>query len=99
MKSFIRKLFYRLPSNEKRRQQRRVKAYEIFLEQQIRDLGSKLAATESKLQDLQGNKNDMFAHLCNVSSLQHRFIESCQLEHQYAEFAAAAREKKEGAAV
>ncbi|WP_438491053.1 hypothetical protein [Paenibacillus sp. IHBB 3054] len=99
MISFIRKLFYRLPSNEKRRQQRRVKAYEIFLEQQIRDLGSELAAAESKLQDLQGNKNDMFAHLCHVSSLQGRFIEACQLEHQYAEFAAATRAEKEGAAV
>lgn len=99
MKSFIQKLFFRLPSNEKRRQQRRAKAYEIMLEHQVRDLGAKLAAAEAKLQDLQGNKNDMFAHLCHVSSMQSSFIEACQLERQYAEFAAAARTAKEGAAV
>jgi response regulator RpfG family c-di-GMP phosphodiesterase len=92
MKSFIRKMFLRLPSNEKRRKQRRVKAYEIMLEHQVCELSA-------KLQELQDNKNDMFAHMRRVSSLQHQFIEACQLEHQYADFVAVVQAKKEGAAV
>ncbi|MEK5415150.1 hypothetical protein [Paenibacillus sp. FSL L8-0708] len=99
MKSFIRKLFFRLPSTEKRRQERRVKSYEFILEQQIRVLRTDLDLAESKLQDLQDNKNDMFARLRHVSSLQHQFIEACQLERQYAEFVNLVQAKKEGAAV
>ncbi|MNB71340.1 hypothetical protein D3C75_179030 [compost metagenome] len=99
MKSFIRKLFFRLPSTEKRRQERRVKSYEFILEQQIKVLRTDLNLAESKLKDLQKNKNDMFAHLCHVSSLQGRFIEACSLEYQYAEFVAAERATKDGEAV
>ncbi|MEK5277653.1 MULTISPECIES: hypothetical protein [Paenibacillus] len=99
MIKFIRKLFFSLPSTEKRRQERRVKSYEFILEQQIRVLRTDLDIAESKLRDLQNNKNDMFAHLCHVSSLQSRFIEACSLEYQYAEFATAERATKDGEGV
>jgi hypothetical protein len=99
MIKFIRKLFFHLPSTEKRRQERRVKTYELMLDHQVRDLSIKLSATEEKLQILQGSKNDLFTHLSHVSSLQHQFIEACQLEHQYEEFAEIARTEKAGEAV
>lgn len=99
MIKFIRSLFFRLPSNEKRRQERRVRAYEIMLEQQVRDLNIKLTIANEDLQEFRDKRNDMLAHLRHTSSLQQLFIEACQLEQKYADFVQTYMSQKEGAAV
>ncbi|QWU15705.1 hypothetical protein [Paenibacillus sophorae] len=100
MKKFLLRLMpMGIESAKKRRQKRMELAYQIMLEHQVRDLKTRLDAAEDRLQEIQANKNDMFSHLCNVSTVQHNFIEARGLKEQYVQYAESVRKEKVGAAI